>query len=96
MKKPIEIPYSHATIPLNTHSFKQQLENETLPPADEIFDESQELRFEILDKKISLDKGDYSDCPDEWKEKVKALVADFADRFSQTKLDLEVTDKYTV
>ena len=82
-------------VKIMSHSFKQEFKDETLPSTDELFEDNQELDVDILEKKISLDEGDYSDCPPEWKGKVTQLVEDFEDRFSKTKLDLEITDKYT-
>ena len=81
-------------LPVLAHSFKQTFENETLPPSDEAFGEPAELKFEILDKTISLNDGDYSQCPPEWLGPLKSLLNDFHDRFSKTKLDIEVTDWY--
>jgi dUTPase len=79
---------------IHTHSFRQQYENETMPPSEELFDDTMELKFEVLDKKTGLDEGDFTHCPPEWLPKIKALLKDFSDRFSTSKLDLEVTDLY--
>ena len=38
--------------------------------------------------------GDYSHCPKEWRGREDALVKDFEERFSKSKLDLEITYKY--
>ena len=76
------------------HSFKKEFENETLPPSEESFEESVELKFEVLDKTISLEDGDYSGCPTQWLVPLKNLLRDFHDRFSKKKLDIEVTDLY--
>jgi hypothetical protein len=80
---------------VHTLSFKDSFEDETLPPSDQAFEEPHELKFEILDKKISLDEGDYSNCPLEWLAPLKTMLNDFHDRFSKKKLDIEVTDLYT-
>ena len=77
-----------------THSFKKEFENETLPPSEESFEESVELKFEVLDKTISLEDGDYSGCPTQWLVPLKSLLRDFHDHFSQKKLDIEVIDLY--
>ena len=45
-------------------------------------------------KVIALDMGDYSHCLKEWRGRLDALVKDFKVRFSKSKLDLEITDKY--
>jgi len=45
------------------HNIKQNMENETLPPADELFDDMPELKFELLEKKLSLEDADYTECP---------------------------------
>jgi len=42
---------------------KSEYVNETLPESTEMFDDSQELKEEVLTKKISLEDGDYSECP---------------------------------
>jgi len=78
-----------------SHSIQQEFEDETLPNAEEIFADSQEIKAEILDKKISLKEGDYSNCPKEHLDKLMTLLEDFSDRFSKSKLDLEITDMYT-
>ena len=80
---------------INSHSVKELYEDETLPNADMIFADFQELKEEILTKKIGLDDGDFSECPANQLSKLKALLVDFADRFSESKLDLEITDLYT-
>ena len=68
-----------------THSFKQQFVEETLPPSEELFDETVELKFEILDKTISLDAADYSNCPAEWYSPMRQLLDEYHDRFSKKK-----------
>jgi hypothetical protein len=68
---------------------KSEYVNETLPESTEMFDDSQELKEEVLTKKISLEDGDYSECPPEHLDKLKALLTDFKDRFSESKLDLK-------
>ena len=77
-----------------SHTVKQLFENETLPSSEEFFDTSEELKFEILDKQITLDDADYSECPPEHYPKLRQLLDDYKDRFSRYKLDLEVTDMY--
>jgi len=59
------------------------------------FDDSQEIKFDALDKKLSIEDGDYSECPPEYLRPLKKLMNKFSDRFSSYKLDLEVTDMYT-
>ena len=78
-----------------THSLKEQYKDERMPDSEQMFDDTLELKFEALDKVITLDMGDYSHCLKEWRGRVDALVKDFEDRFSKSKLDLEITDKYT-
>ena len=78
-----------------THSLKEQYEDELMPDREQMFDNTLELKFEVLDKVITLDMGDNSHCPKEWRGRVDVLVKDFEDRFSISKLDLEITDKYT-
>jgi hypothetical protein len=50
-------------LPVLSHTLKQQYKNETLPSGEELFDDSLELKFEILDKKLTIDDGDFSNCP---------------------------------
>jgi hypothetical protein len=61
-------------IEIFSHSMKGEYENETLPESTEMFDDSQELKEEVLTKKISLEDGDYSECPPEHLGKLKALL----------------------
>jgi hypothetical protein len=82
-------------IPINSHSIKEENNEETLPESSLFFEDSQELKEEILKKKITLADGDCSECPPEHKPKLMALLEDFKDRFSESKLDLEITDMYT-
>ena len=46
-----------------THSQKKQYENEHMPDSEQMFDDTLELKFEALDKVITLDMGDNSHCP---------------------------------
>ena len=78
-----------------SHSIRQNFEDETLPHAADLFADSQELKEENLDKKITLADGDYSQCPENCKDSLMRLMEDFKDRFSFSKLDLEITDMYT-
>ena len=78
-----------------SHSIKEQFDNETLPEADMLFEDSQELKEEILTKKITLNDGDYSQCPPQFLTPLMDLLENFKDRFSESKLDLEITDMYT-
>ena len=94
-REPTEEAYPGDEINVNSHSVKQEYKDETLPDSIELFENSQELKEEILTKKITLEDGDYSHCPAEHLEKLKILLKDFKDRFSESKLDLEITDMYT-
>ncbi len=51
----------------------------------------QELKFELLEKTITLEAADYSDCPAEYLQPLKDLLNNFSHRFSKSKLDLEIT-----
>ena len=82
-------------ISVNSHSVKSEYYEETLPESTELFEDSQELKEEILTKKITLADGDYSHCPPQYKDELMRLLEDFKDRFSESKLDLEITDMYT-
>ena len=77
-----------------SHNIKQSLDNETLPAAEEMFDNHQDLVFSSLDKQFTIHDGDYSDCPVQHKTKLISLLESFHDRFSKSKLDLETTDMY--
>ncbi|MEG1725637.1 MAG: reverse transcriptase domain-containing protein, partial [Anaerovoracaceae bacterium] len=83
------------TLTCFSHTIKEVFVDEKLPPSEELFDETVELKFEILDKTISLDEADYSDCPPKYYPKLRSLLDDFHDRFSKRKLDIEITDLYT-
>jgi hypothetical protein len=85
----------HTPQPVHSHSVKEEYKEETLPESSTFFDDSQELKEEILKKKITLADGDYSECPQEHLPKLQSLLQDFKDRFSESKLDLEITDMYT-
>ena len=52
---------------LMTHLLKEQYENERMPDSEQMFNDTLELKFEALDKVITLDMGDYSHCPKEWR-----------------------------
>ena len=56
-----------------------------MPDSEQMFDDTLELKFEALNKVITLDMGDYSHCPKEWRGRVDVLVKDFKDRFSKSK-----------
>ena len=94
LDKKEEMVEFNSIVDVMSHNIKQTIVDETLPPSEELFEDSEELKFEILDKKISLDDADYSDCPKEWYPKIRELVDNYEDRFSKFKLDLEVTDLY--
>ena len=76
-------------VSINTHAISQQLDNKTLPPSEELFEEYQDLDFALLDKKYTLQYGDYSQCPAEHLPALHTLLQTHADRFSTSKLDLE-------
>ena len=76
------------------HNISQDLENETLPPSEQLFDNTYELKFESLEKTISLEDADYSDCPAEYLKPLKKMLAEYDDRFSKSKLDLKSTTLY--
>ena len=56
-----------------THSLKEQYEDERMPDSKQMFDDTLELKFEALDKVITLDMGDYLHCPKEWRGRVDKL-----------------------
>jgi hypothetical protein len=66
----------------SSHSIHESLDNETLPPAEEMFDDHQPLEFESLDKTFTIKDGDYSECPPEYYDKLMKLMTEFKDRFS--------------
>ncbi len=77
------------------HNIRDNMEEETLPPSDILFDDMQELKFELLEKTITLEAADYTDCPAEYLQPLKDLLNNFSHRFSKSKLDLEITNLYT-
>jgi hypothetical protein len=74
---------------------RDSMDEEILPPSDVLFDDMQELKFELLEKTITLEEADYTDCPFEYLPKLKPLFNDFSHIFSKSKLDLEITNLYT-
>ena len=58
-------------IRINSHSVRTEYVDETLPESTEMFEDSQELKEEVLTKKITLADGDYSQCPPEHIGKLK-------------------------
>ena len=78
----------------STYSLKHDMENETLPPAQELFDDALELDFKLLDKQFSIKDGDFSQCPPSHKQQLMNLLEEYSDRFSTSKLDIETTDLY--
>ena len=79
----------------SSYNIEQDIENETLPPASELFDDNYELKFELLDKTFTVSDADLSECPIYHLAKLKNLLNDFQDRFSTSKLDIETTDLYS-
>ncbi|MFN9943612.1 MAG: hypothetical protein ACK56I_29480, partial [bacterium] len=79
-----------SSIELNmNHNIRDNMEEETLPPSDILSDDMQELKFELLEKTITLEAADYSDFPAEYLQPLKDLLNNFSQRFSKSKLDLE-------
>jgi len=76
------------------HNIDADFENETLPPSEQFFDNTYELKFEALEKKLTLDDADYSDCPRESLMPLRRMLDEYEDRFSKSKLDLETTSLY--
>ena len=91
--EPYQMPFT-AQLNMN-HNIRESMNNETLPPSEILFDNMQELKFELLEKTITLEAADYSDCPPEYLPNLKDLLNDYSHRFSKSKLDLEITDLYT-
>ena len=77
-----------------SHSVKNCYDNEKLPDSAQFFDDHHEIKFEALEKRFDIKDADLSECPKDWKKNVKSLLNDFKDRFSEFKLDVEVTDLY--
>ena len=84
-----------SVVDVMSHSVKDVYENETLPNTEEFFDENQEIKFQALEKKFTIEDGDFKDCPSTHIKQLKSLLNKFKDRFSTFKLDVEVTDMYT-
>ena len=78
-----------------SHSVKDVYENETLPNTEEFFDQNQEIKFQALEKKFTIEDRDFKDCRSTHIKQLKSLLNKFKDRFSTFKLDVEVTDMYT-
>jgi hypothetical protein len=76
------------------HNIEADFENETLPPSEQFFDNTYELKFESLEKKLTLEDADYTDCPQEYIGTLKTMLYEYDDRFSKSKLDLETTTLY--
>ena len=53
-----------------TYSLKEEYEDEHMPDSEQMFDNTLQLKFEALDKVITLGMGDYSHCPKEWRGRV--------------------------
>ena len=74
--------------------FKGDLSRETLPSSEEFLGACQELNLLDLNKKHALNDGDYSNCPEEYRDTLMRLLSDFEDRFMETDLDIEFTCNY--
>ena len=48
-----------------------------------------------MEKRFTIEDGDFSDCPQKYLKPLKKLLDEFKVRFSTFKLDVEVTDMYT-
>ena len=62
-----------------SHSIKDVYENETLPYTEEFFDENHEIKFEALEKRFTIEDGDFSDCPQKYLKPLKKLLNEFKD-----------------
>jgi hypothetical protein len=76
------------------HNITQDLEDETLPPSEQLFDNTYELKFESLEKQITLEDADYSKCPPAYIKPLKEMLYEYEDCFSKSKLDLQTTTLY--
>jgi len=74
--------------------FKGDLSHETLPGNDVFFREYQELAQLDANKKYSIYDGDYSFCPENYRDSLTRLLKDFEDRFMTSDLDFEVINHY--
>ena len=52
---------------LMKHLLKDEYKDKKMPDSEQMFDNKLELKFEALDKVITLDMGDYSHCLKEWR-----------------------------
>ena len=50
---------SNANMDVMSHSIKDVYENETLPNTEEFFDEYHEIKFEALEKRFTIEDGDF-------------------------------------
>jgi dUTPase len=74
----------------------QEMEmEETLPQANQLFDENFDLDHEVLDKKFKITDGDFTQVPKTYLQPLLDILHTYEDRFSKSKLDLEKTDLYT-
>jgi hypothetical protein len=87
-------PEKVLNLPVLAHTIKELYKKETLPAGEELFDDSLKLEFEILYKNLTIDDGDFSNCPKEDYPKIRKLLDKFEDSFSKTKLNIEVTYMY--
>jgi hypothetical protein len=78
----------------SSHIIRQDIENETLPESQELFEEHMELQHDLLQKQYSILDGDFTHTPPTYFKQLLTILEDYADRFSTTKLDIETTDIY--
>jgi dUTPase len=77
-----------------SHNIDYNMQNETLPPSDVLFDMMTELEIESSKNNAKLTDKNFKDCPKEYKPKLRSLLNDYSHRFSKNKLDFEITDLY--
>ncbi len=78
----------------NSFHFKGDLSNETLPSNEAFFREYQQVAQLDTSKKYTLSDGDYSFCPEDYRDSLTRLLKDFEDRFMESDLDFEVVSHY--
>jgi hypothetical protein len=65
-----------------------------LPSNEAFFREYEELAQLDASKKYTLSDGDYSSCPEDYRDSLTRLLKDFEDRFMESDLDFEVVNHY--
>jgi hypothetical protein len=82
--------FERKTVQNFSFNFKGDLSNETLPSNEAFFREYQQLAQLDASKKYTLSDGDYSSCPEDYRDSLTRLLKYFEDRFMESDLDFEL------